>query len=254
MSDFDVWFIDTSGGTPTRFTFDPATDGLAVWSPDGRRVVFGSFRNGRDSLYEKSAGGAGDERLIALDAGLPQSWSSDGRFVLFSRPDSKTGVDLWVLPMMGDAKPFVVVQEPFDQRGGEFSPDDRWLVYASNESGRFEVYVRPFPHSGGKWQVSSSGGTQPRWRRDGRELYYLAPDGRLVAVPIIVSPDGKTLKLGVPTPLFQPRLATGVNVVPGRPQYAVAPDGRFLLNTIVEDTAPSPITVVVNWTQLLEAR
>jgi hypothetical protein len=217
-------------------------------------MVFLSLRGGRDTMYEKSASGAGNERVVAADAGWPLSWSPDGRFVLYSRADVKTGVDLWALPMTGESKPFTVVQGALDQRGGEFSPDGRWLAYESNESGRFEVYVRPFPEPGGKWQVTSAGGTQPRWRRDGRELYYVAPDTRLMAVSVAAGADGKTFNLGVPVPLFQTRLATGANVLPGRAQYAVAPDGRFLLNTIVDNTAPSPITVVVNWTQLLEAR
>jgi serine/threonine protein kinase len=254
LRNFDIWLMDASRGIPTRFTFDPAFDGVSVWSPDGRRMVFFSIRDGRDLLYEKSASGAGDERLVAADGGFPLSWSPDGRFVLYSRPDVKTGVDLWALPMTGEPKPFTVVQAASDQRGGEFSPDGRWLAYESNESGRFEVYVQPFPQAGGKWQASSAGGTQVRWRRDGRELYYVAPDARLMAVSVAASPDGKTLNLGVPVPLFPTRLATGASVVPGRPQYAVAPDGRFLMNTIVDNTSPSPITVIVNWTQLLEAR
>ena len=144
-------------------------------------------------------------------------------------------------------KALAVVQTALDQPGGEFSPDGRWLAYESNESGRFEVYAQPFPEAGGKWQMSSAGGTQPRWRRDGRELYYVAPDARLMAVPVAVSPDGKTLDLGVPAPLFRTRLASGAGVTAGRPEYAVAPDGRFLMNTVVEATAPSPITIVLNW-------
>lgn len=254
LRNFDIWLLDASRGIPTRFTFDQALEGAPTWSPDGQRMVFFSVREGRDTIFEKSASGAGEERVVAPDGGFPLSWSPDGRFLLYSRPDMKTGVDLWALPMTGDPKPFTVVQAAADQRGGEFSPDGRWLAYESNESGRLEVYVQPFPQAGGKWQASSAGGTQVRWRRDGRELYYLAPDGRLMAVSVAPGPDGKTLNLGVPVPLFQTRLATGANVVPGRPQYAVAPDGRFLLNTIVDDTAPSPITVVVNWTQLLQAR
>jgi hypothetical protein len=134
-----------------------------------------------------------------------------------------------------------------DQPGGEFSPDGRWLAYESNESGRFEVYVQPFPEAGGKMQISIAGGTQLRWRPDGKELYYVAPDARLMAVPVAASPDGKTLDLGVPAPLFRTRLASGAGVSAGRPEYAVAPDGRFLMNTAVEDTAPSPITIVLNW-------
>ena len=167
--------------------------------------------------------------------------------MLHSRADPKTGTDLWVLPMTGERKPLAVVQAAMEQPGGEFSPDGRWLAYESNESGRFEVYVQPFPEAGGKRQMSSAGGTQPRWRRDGKELYYVAPDARLMAVPVATNQDGKTLDLGVPTPLFRTRLATGAGVTAGRPEYAVAPDNRFLMNTVVEDTAPAPITIVLNW-------
>jgi Tol biopolymer transport system component len=247
MGNFDIWLLDTSRGIPARFTFDPALDAYPLWSSDGRRVIFGSSRSGPVSLYEKAASGAGDEHLLAADAGVPLSWSADGRFVLYSRADPKTGTDLWVLPMTGERKPLAVVQAAMEQPGGEFSPDGRWLAYESNESGRFEVYVQPFPDAGGKWQMSSAGGTQPRWRRDGKELYYVAADARLMAVPVATNQDGKTPGLGVPAPLFGTRLATGAGVTAGRPEYAVAPDGRFLMNTVVEDTAPAPITIVLNW-------
>jgi eukaryotic-like serine/threonine-protein kinase len=251
LGNFDVWLVDTSRGIPARFTFDPGGDRYPLWSPDGRRVVFWSVRGGPLSLYEKSASGAGDEQLLAADAGVPLSWSPDGRFLLYQRAEPKTGIDLWVLSMTGERKSLAVVQTAMDQPGGEFSPDGRWLAYESNESGRFEVYVQPFPEAGGKWQISSAGGTQPRWRRDGKELYYVAPDARLMAVTVAATPDGKTLDPGVPVPLFRTPLASGAGVSAGRPEYAVAPDGRFLMNTVVDDTAPSPITVVLNWEEEL---
>jgi Tol biopolymer transport system component len=247
LGNFDVWLVDTSRGIPARFTFDPGGDRYPLWSADGRRVVFWSVRSGPSSLYEKSASGAGDEQLLAADAGVPLSWSPDGRFLLYQRAEPKTGIDLWVLPITGEQKPLAVVQTAMDQPGGEFSPDGRWLAYESNESGRFEVYVQPFPEAGGKWQMSSAGGTQPRWRRDGKELYYVAPDARLMAVTVAATPDGKTLDPGVPSPLFRTPLASGAGVTAGRPEYAVAPDGRFLMNTVVDGSAPSPITVVLNW-------
>ena len=247
LGNFDVWLLDISRGIPARFTFGPALEGYPLWSPDGLRVIFGSTRSGPVTLYEKAASGAGDELLLAEDAGVPLSWSPDGRFVLHSRANPRTGTDLWVLPMTGERKPLAVVQAAMEQPGGEFSPDGQWLAYESNESGRFEVYVQPFPEAGGKRQMSSAGGTQPRWRRDGKELYYVAPDALLMAVPVAMNRDGKTLDLGVPTPLFRTRLATGAGVTAGRPEYAVAPDNRFLMNTVVEDTAPAPITIVLNW-------
>jgi Tol biopolymer transport system component len=254
LGNFDIWLMDANRGVPTRFTFDPIVESSPLWSPDGRRVIFMAARNGLNALFEKPASGAGDEQIVIDDAGTPMSWSPDGRFLLYSRTDTKTGADLWVLPMAGERKPLVVVQAAMDQPGGEFSPDSRWLAYESNESGRFEVYVQPFPKADGKWQVSVAGGIHPRWRRDGKELYYVAPDARLMAVPVAASGDGKTLDFGVPVPLFRTRLASGAGQLPGRAHYAVAPDGRFLMNTVVEDTAASPITVIVNWAAALETR
>jgi dipeptidyl aminopeptidase/acylaminoacyl peptidase len=251
LGNFDVWLLDTSRGVPTRFTFDPSVELLPLWFPDGRRVLFMSTRNGRNGLFEKSAAGAGEEQVVIEDAGPPMSWSPDGQFLLYARPDPKTGIDLWMLPMTGERPPRTVVQMVGDQFGGVISPDGRWLAYESNESGRLDVYVQPFPEAGGKWQVSSAGGAQPQWRRDGNELYYVAPDARLLAVPVKPSTDGKTLDVGSPVPLFRTRLASGAGTTQGRAQYAVAPDGRFLMNTVVEETAASPITVVVNWAAAL---
>jgi eukaryotic-like serine/threonine-protein kinase len=253
LGNFDIWILDTSRGVPTRLTFDPATDNVPLWFPDGQRVIFLSTRTGRFELLEKSADGAGDEHVVIEDGGVPVSWSPDGRFLVYSRPDPKTGSDLWMVPMNGERKPLPVVQTAGDQFGGDISPDGRWLVYESNESGQFDVYVQRFQDAGGKWQVSVEGGTQARWSRDGRELYFVGPDARLMATPVRTSADGKTLDLGTPVPLFRPRLASGSGATPGRAQYAVAPDGRFLVNTVVEDTAASPITVVVNWAQALAA-
>ena len=180
----------------------------------------------------------------------PLAWSSDGRFLLYATLDPKTGPDLWALPLVGERKPFPVVQTPFEESAGQFSPDGRWLVYQSNESGRMEIYVRPFPGPGDQWAVSTAGGSQPRWRPDGKELFYVAPDARLMAAPIGVAPDRQTLEPGTPVPLFSTRLASGSNITGGfgsKAQYMVAPDGRFLMNVAVEGATPSPITVVLNW-------
>jgi hypothetical protein len=160
-------------------------------------------------------------------------------------------LDLWALPLAGERKPFPIVQTQFDERQGQFSPDGRWMAYVSNETGSDEIYIRPFPGPGGKWQVSTIGGTDPRWRRDGQELFYVAPDGKLMAVPIQVTADTHILSPGTPVALFPTRFATGANIALGsllsRPQYAVAADGRFLMNVTAEDTTPSPITLVLNW-------
>ena len=172
--------------------------------------------------------------------------------MLYATQDPKTASDLWALPLTGERKPFPVVQTSFDDIQGQFSPDGRWLAYASNESGRYEIYVRSFPEPSGKWQVLTAGGTQPRWRRDGTELYYVAPDTRLMAVPIRMVSDTRAVDAGVPVALFPTRLASGAAVLAAgalsKAQYAVAPDGRFLLNVAADDGVASPITVVLNWT------
>ncbi len=249
QGNLDLWLIDVQRGIQNRFTFDANADEYGVWSPDGGRIVFISNRGGSAfELFEKAASGASEEHSLGVKAVVAQSWSSDGRFLLFRQTDATTGADLWALPMTGERKPFPVMRTRFDERFGNFSPDGRWLAYESNESGQFEIYVRPFPGSGGKWQVSPAGGTQVRWRHDGKEIFYLAPDGRLMAVPISVAADAQTLTVDVPVPLFLTHLAEGPGIVAGRNQYAVASDGRFLMNVSVDDAVPAPpITIVQNW-------
>ena len=253
----DVWLINVGRGVASRFTFDAAIDSSPVWSPDGSQVVFRSGRNGVYDLFVKPAGGAADERPLLVNAQSknPVDWSRDGRVLLYSAQDLKTGSDLWALPMTGDRKPFPVVQSSFDEIEGQFSPDGRWLAYASNESGSYEIYVRPFQGTGGKWQMSTAGGRQPRWGRDGRELFYVTPDNSLMAVPIRAAPGAQTVDAGAPVALFTSRLASGANIYAAgysaMAQYAVAADGRFLMN-VANDAVASPITVVLNWDAALK--
>lgn len=149
-----------------------------------------------------------------------------------------------------------MVQSSFDEIQGQFSPDGRWLAYASNESGRYEVYVRTFPETGGTWQISTAGGMQPRWRPDGAELFFVAPDTKLMAVPLRFAEDTRALDAGAPVPLFSSRLATGGNITSAgfeaRAQYAVSADGRFLINVVAEGSVTSPITIVQNWDAALK--
>src|SRR5262249_52876426 len=150
--------------------FDAGSDVRPVWSPDGSRVVFQSNRNGIFNLYWKLSNFAGaDEVLLESDQNKsPLDWSSDGRFLLFRNSSPQTGADLWILPVFGDKKPFSFLKTPFDESDGQFSPDGKWIAYQSNESGRFEIYVQPFPGPGGKFQISTNGGAQPRWNKNGK--------------------------------------------------------------------------------------
>jgi serine/threonine protein kinase/Tol biopolymer transport system component len=252
QGNLDVWLLDARG-VLGRFTFDSSTDTTPVWSADGRRLVFRSNRNGASDLFAKAASGAADEQplLVTPENKSPQDVSPDGRTLLYTVLTQKTGTDLWALPLDGDKKPFPILQSAFDEMDAQFSPDGHWIAYESNQSGRSEIFVRPFPQSRGQWQVSTAGGTQPRWRADGRELYYVARDGHLMATPLAPTADGQALTPGAPVSLFVPRLASGTNVTigtySGRPQYAVARDGRFLVNVAVDAEATPPISIVLNW-------
>ena len=174
----------------------------------------------------------------------PQDWSKDGRFLRYFELDPKTARDLWALEMTAnERKPRVVVNTPFEERNGQFSSDGRWVAYETNESGRFEIVVQPFPAPSGKWQVSTGGGTQPRWRADGKELYFIAPDGKLMAAPVTAS--ALTFEAGTPVALFPTRIAPVVGTF--RHQYAVSRDGRFLINQAAEESTTTPITLILNW-------
>jgi Tol biopolymer transport system component len=240
----DIWIVDDT--RTTRFTFERGFDRDPIWSPDGSRIVFGSDRKGASNLYQRSSNGGGSEELLveSPQTKVPFDWSSDGRFILYGSTDPQTSYDLWVLPLEGDRKPFVFLKTGFDERRSVFSPDVHWVAYMSDQSGRHEIYVRPFPGPGGESQVSITGGTSPRWAPNGKELYYIAPDGTLMAVTLAV--NGATITPGRPVALFRPQIfGGGANIGVGT-NYDVARDGRFLINTIV-DVATSPITLIQNW-------
>jgi serine/threonine protein kinase/Tol biopolymer transport system component len=242
----DIWMLDADGRR-TRMTLDPSVDTLAVWSPDGSRIAFSSTRKGSNDLYTKPAAVNGTEELLFDgDAGeIPDDWSPDGRFFLYYLQPLTGAPDVWVLPMMGEKKPFPLANTSFDERMSKFSPDGKWVAYQSNESGgRFEIYVKPFPPRPGQWLVSKGGGSQARWRRDGKELYYIALDGKMMAVPISVK--GDTIEAGTPVALFQTRVWGGGTNTFNRQQYDVTADGRFLIDSTADETV-APITVLLNW-------
>jgi Tol biopolymer transport system component len=240
----DIWLYDVARGLRTRFTFGP-TNAIAVWSPDGSRIVFSSRRKGPMDLYQKPTSGAGSEDLLLEDNldKFPDSWSPDGRFVLYEAPSSSKSTELFVLPLTGDRKPFPLMQAQFGgSDDGQISPDGRWVAYRSNESGRNEIYVAPFPGPSGKWQISTVGGHSPRWRHDGSEVFYLTPDNKLNAAS--VNGKGAGFEVGAVKPLFATRIVSA-----GGYQYDVSADGqRFLIDTAPEQATSSPITVVLNWT------
>jgi serine/threonine protein kinase len=246
----DVWLIDGARGVPTRFTYDVANDGISLWSPDGNHIVFQSNRKGVFNLYSKLSSGAGaDELLLESDQSkAPADWSPDGRFLLYRSIDPQTGFDLWVLPLSGDKKPFPFLKTPFEERNGQFSPDGKWIAYQSNESGRFEIYVLPFPGPGRKFQISGNGGAQPRWNRNGKEIFYVSLDSKMMAAPVKLSPDGQSMEAGTPVALFPVRVGGGPVSAFAKQQYAVASEGqRFLVNLADDEGAASPITLIYNW-------
>jgi Tol biopolymer transport system component len=244
---FDLWLID-GRGVWDPFTTDPGVDRATVWAPDGSRLVFSANRTGVYDLFEKVAGSTGNGRVVFTSPAnkLPADWSPDGNVLLFVSASSNTGRDLWALPLSGAQRPFpAAVQTPANEDEGQFSPDGKWIAFTSDESEMDEIYLEPFPPSGNRSRVSPAGGGQPRWRRDGTELFYIARDGKLMAVPIDLRSTGKTPVAGAPVPLFATRLASrGAR----KQQYAVAKDGqRFLMNVAVDEATRSPITIVQNW-------
>jgi eukaryotic-like serine/threonine-protein kinase len=239
----DVWLLDLDRHITSRLTFQQSN--VPIWSPDGRTVVFATGRTGLLDLYQRPSNmSSPDEVLLKLGAPpilFPSDWSADGKYLAYYRTDAKTQLDIWVLPMYGDRKPFPYVHGEFNESQGQFSPDGKWMAYVSDESGTPEIYVQSFPTLTGKLQISPNGGSQPRWRPDGKELFYVAPDRKLMAVTV---KSGATIDATAPRSLFE----TTLPITPNRQTYAVSPDGqRFLLNAPLEVASP-PMTIVENWT------
>jgi serine/threonine protein kinase/Tol biopolymer transport system component len=245
----DVWLFDLGRGLETRFTFEAGNERWPIWSPDGRTVVYSSNDATGPAVFIKPATGTGAaEILFRSDANqLPTDWSRDGRWLALQSlvPGAKTTWDVWTYSFEDKAVRRFVESE-YAEAGGTFSPDGRWLAYSSDESGRPEVYVQPFPGPGSKSRVSNAGGSGPRWRGDGRELLYREANGRFVAVPVTLHEGA--FEAGTPQPLF----ALRNNPTPGT-QYDVTRDGqRFIVSVPVQAEGASPLTLVLNWPSLLQ--
>ncbi len=246
--DRHIWLLDMDGQSTSRITFGPLADNTPVWSPDGNRLAFLSNRPPQGwRVYVVSASGGGSEELLfeAGSIGLLQDWSSDGRFLVYTAGGKQSSSDLWLLPLVGDRRPRPFLETAFNKVQAQISPDTRWIAYTSYESGNDEVYVQSFPEPGSKRQVSIGGGVQPRWRQDSKELFYLALDQQLMAVPL---EGGTTFEPGTATPLFKTRsLPHGSQSIGLATLYDVSPDGqRFVSYGAPEEMGP-PITVVLNW-------
>ena len=243
----DVWLYDATSGLRRRFTFDPAEARESTWSPDSGRIVFSSNRKGAFDLYQKRSDGSGAEELLWADHlnKYPSSFSPDSKILSYwSQGESKTRTAIWLLPLTKDRKPYRLSTGASDERWAKFSPDGRWVAYQSNESQRDEIYITAFPGPGGKRQISVSGGEQPVWRSDGKEIFYLAPGNRLMAAEMNLT--GDVPEVGAERPLFTQQ-ACGAGFC-----YDVSADGqRFLLRTEPDSTSSEPLTVVQNWTAAL---
>jgi Tol biopolymer transport system component len=247
-----IWVLDLQRGVLSRF----ANGGYhPVWAPDASRIAFALSRNSVGDIFEQPLISSGSTQLPMPISPIPNpkgrrwptDWSSDGRFVLCTY-DIDSGRDVWAVPIEQDRRPFPVVNTAADEENAQFSPDGQWIAYESDESGRFEIYVQPFPGPGTRLQVSNNGGAQVRWRRDGKELFYIALDGTLTAVPIKLLPKGQVTQAGSPVPLFATHVG-GALQTNSRQPYMVAADGQqFLMNTITEEGG-APIIILLNWTR-----
>jgi len=247
----DIWSYETSRRAWDRITFGAGDDIYPLWSPDDASLVSGSVRTGTEvDLYRRQlrAPEASEELLLATsEPKFPTDWSADGRFLLYEALSQKRGLDLWALPMDGSRKAFTVVQTDFNEGLGQFSPDGKWVAYQSDRTGRAEIYLRPFPGPGADVPVSVDGGAQVRWNSNGKELFYIATDNRLMAVPIRLLPGGTTAESGTPLPLFATPLGNPGGPV-NRHLYVVAADGQsFVMNSAIGEANASPITVILNW-------
>jgi Tol biopolymer transport system component len=254
-SGFDLWLRDLTRGAEQRLTTDPSSNRAPFWSPNGDRIVFArasGSSGGIFNLYQRAATAAGKDELLLANGNndVPTQWSRDGRFVVYGEIDPKTKRDIWVWPMQGgtERKPLPFLHSEFNETFGQLSPDGHWMAYTSDESGgQREVYVRPFPAGDRQWRISIAGGEQPRWRGDGKELFFVGADGKMMSVAVSAVTGPKLFfEAGAPKPLFDSHMLPTTNA---RFEYDVSADGkRFLINSTSRSSASAPyLNVVVNW-------
>lgn len=241
----DIWVFDLVRGTSTRLTFGPGSKNNPTWTPDGKMVAYSSTLKGPPHIYARADDGSGAEKTILETPDvieIPEAFSSDGRYLVYSRRlgGKEPTNHLWVLPLFGEGKPFPIVQTTFDERFPSISSDGKWIAYQNNESGRNEIYITAFPGGGAKWQVSTNGGISPKWRKDGKELYFIDSLDNIVAVDVNASANA--VHLGVPHALFQ---AVGIQREYG--PYDVTADGKKFLINSGNLNAGDPLTLVLNW-------
>jgi Tol biopolymer transport system component/predicted Ser/Thr protein kinase len=246
----DLWLLDASRGTTSRFTYGEGQQGAGVWSPDGSRIAYGSYGPDGWNVLSKDARGSTEPVPVWSDSLFifPTDWSSDGKTLIVQRQCPGTGWDIWTCPLEGDGGPVPVVATRFIEAQGRLSPDGKWIAYVSSETGHPEIYVRSYPGTGGKWQISTGGGLEPFWRGDGEELYYLSMDRELMAVSIDTDSG---FHAGRPVSLF--RAPVPANIVT-RNRYVPSADGQRFLMVEAARSDFQPTTVVVNWTAEVESK
>jgi eukaryotic-like serine/threonine-protein kinase len=245
--DSNIWVIDLARDTGIRLT--STFSQLPLWTPDGSHIIFQSSANeiGKRGIVQKAANGVGELELLLNGVNFPAEISPDGRFILFDHRGVRTQLDVWALPLFGDRKEFPLLNSAFDEREPQLSPDGRWLAYCSDESGSYEIYVRPFSADGkvgdDKRRVSANGGFQPKWRAGGQELFYVASDGQMMSVPVKMS--GAEIEFGAPKALFKTRLFGQQSILH---EFDVTPDGqRFIVGTLIGEPKAPPPMVILNW-------
>jgi eukaryotic-like serine/threonine-protein kinase len=249
--DCQTWIYDLSRETLTRLTFAGSANINPVWTPDGKRIAFQSNKEGTFNIFLQLADGSGGLERLTTSRYLhgAHSWSPDGQLLAFIEVNPATAIDIWVL-RLGDRKPQPFLRTRFNEAAPRFSPDGNWLAYMSDESGRYEIYVQPYPGPGGKWQISTEGGSEPVWNRNGGELFYRSGD-RMMAVEIATQPS---FAAGTPRMLFEGRYQSAPFPIAN---YDVSPDGQsFLMLKTIEQVegAPTQINVVLNWFEELKQK